>query len=194
MVVKALGITIAMFLIKAKTQKRRFGRQKGQPWSTRWHVRSANSASTHHWPSSRDVWVWACNIWLLQCLATAWTWWCISANKGFPNLATVIKFSPPAEQNDDLGFCKSLNIVLPMTVRSVATFRGSLIPLAWVNCTVLIRMASHLLQRRIPRWILLCFESVCQNSYRFWRRLHRVFCVGHCIHLPLMLFAQASSG
>ena len=22
---------------------------------------------SHHWPSSRDVWVWACNVWLPQC-------------------------------------------------------------------------------------------------------------------------------
>ena len=26
--------------------------------------------------------------------ATAWTWWCILANKGFANLAIVTKFSP----------------------------------------------------------------------------------------------------
>ena len=35
----------------------------------RWHLRSANSASTtspSHWPSSGDVWVRACNVWLPQ--------------------------------------------------------------------------------------------------------------------------------
>ena len=35
----------------------------------RWHLRSANSASTTsswHWPSSGDVWVRACSAWLLQ--------------------------------------------------------------------------------------------------------------------------------
>ena len=36
--------------------------------------------------------------------ATAWTWLCILANKGFPNLAIVTKFSPLPEQNDDLPF------------------------------------------------------------------------------------------
>ena len=29
--------------------------------------------------------------------ATAWTWWCILANKGFTNLAIVTKFSPLPE-------------------------------------------------------------------------------------------------
>ena len=35
----------------------------------RWYPRSANSASTtspSHWPSSGDVWVRACNVWLPQ--------------------------------------------------------------------------------------------------------------------------------
>ena len=35
----------------------------------RWHLRSANSAlitSQSHWPSSGDVWVRACNVWLPQ--------------------------------------------------------------------------------------------------------------------------------
>ena len=37
--------------------------------TTRWHLRSANSASItspSHWPSSGDVWVRACNVWLPQ--------------------------------------------------------------------------------------------------------------------------------
>ena len=37
--------------------------------------------------------------------ATVWMRWCILANKGFPNLAIVTKFSPLPEQNDDLRFC-----------------------------------------------------------------------------------------
>ena len=56
--------SIATFLLLAKSanEKNLFGRR-------RWHLRSANSASTtspSHWPSSGDVWVRACNVWLPQ--------------------------------------------------------------------------------------------------------------------------------
>ena len=54
--------------------------------------------------------------------ATAWTQWCISANKGLPSLAIVTKFSPLPEQNDDLQFC--LPWYLPARVWAVTATRA----------------------------------------------------------------------
>ena len=54
--------SIATFLAKSANEKIR-------SVDERWHLRSANSASItslSHWPSSGDVWVRACNVWLAQ--------------------------------------------------------------------------------------------------------------------------------
>ena len=54
--------SIGTFLAKSANEK------KIRSVDERWHLRSANSASISpsHWPSSGDVWVRACNVWLAQ--------------------------------------------------------------------------------------------------------------------------------
>ena len=71
-----------------------------------WQLRSAKSASITSLAihASGDVWVRACNVWLPRCPSYSMDVVCILANKGFPNLAIVTKFSPLPEQNDDLRF------------------------------------------------------------------------------------------
>ena len=52
--------------------------------------------------------------------ATAWTWWCILANKGFTNLAIVTKFSPLPElcDNGKTTTCGSVYHAKSVHVRS----------------------------------------------------------------------------
>ena len=74
--------------------------------STHWHLRSANSASITS--LGHPVETSGCGhatFGFGSAPATAWTWWCILANKGFLILPIVTKFSPLPEQNDDLRFC-----------------------------------------------------------------------------------------
>ena len=69
--------------------------------STQWHLRTANSASiTSHGHPVETSGCGHATFDFRRAPATAWTWWCILANKGFPNLAVVTIFSPLPEQND----------------------------------------------------------------------------------------------
>ena len=84
--------SIATFLTKSATEKNSFGRP---PES--WHLRSANSASTtspSHWPSSGDVWVRACNVWLPQGRSYSMNAVVHIGKQRLTNLAIVTKFSP----------------------------------------------------------------------------------------------------
>ena len=94
--------SIPTFLSKSANEK------KSNSVDERWHLRSANSASIKsqsHWPSSGDRRLGAGMQRLASAgppaAATAWMWWCILANKGFPNLVIVTKFSPLPELCDN---------------------------------------------------------------------------------------------
>ena len=82
--------------------KRRFGR-----WKISTLVSAECELSVDHITGHPVAWrrVGVATFGLRSAPATAWTQWCISANKGFPKLASVTKFSPLPEQNDDLRFC-----------------------------------------------------------------------------------------
>ena len=63
MVVKALGINSYVFSKEIGAMQKDSVDER----STHWQLRSVTQRRSHHWPSSRDLWVRACNVWLLQC-------------------------------------------------------------------------------------------------------------------------------
>ena len=100
--------TATFFTEECKWKKKLFGRRKGGICGVRTQRRSH-----HHHTGQVHVLTSGCGhatFGFRRAPATAWTWWCILANKGFTNLAIVTKFSPfprtvRQRQNDDLRFC-----------------------------------------------------------------------------------------
>ena len=76
---------------------------------------------SHQWPSSGDIWMRACNVWLPQRPSYSMNLWCISANNGFPNLAIIAKFWPLPQQNDRLWFCLPCIYLAAKSVNGDAT-------------------------------------------------------------------------
>ena len=100
--------SIATFLAKSANEKKSVRSTKGGICGVRTQRRSHHH---HMYTGHVDVETSGCGhatFGFRRAPATAWTWWCILANKGFANLAIVTKFSPLTvrqRQNDDLQFC-----------------------------------------------------------------------------------------
>ena len=89
--------SIATFLAKSAKEKNSVRSTKGGICGVRTQRRS------HHHHTGHPVETSGCEhatFGFRRAPATAWTWWCVLANKGFTNLAIVTKFSPLPEPCD----------------------------------------------------------------------------------------------
>ena len=89
--------SIATFLAKSANEKKSVRSTKGGICGVRTQRRSPH----HHTGHVETSGCGQATFGFRRAPATAWTWWCILANKGFANLAIVTKFSPLPEPCDN---------------------------------------------------------------------------------------------
>ena len=113
----------------------------------RWNLRSANSASTttpSHSPSSGDVWVWACNVWLPQGPNHSMNAVVRIGKQRVTNLAIVTKFSSAAFAGvpgsipgwgvcDFFSFCQSFTSNFPFPLSFPLSFPSSSFPFLFLS-------------------------------------------------------------
>ena len=96
MVFNALQINSYVFSEECKMEKYLFGRRKVASAECELSVDHITITLAIQWPSGCGH----ATFGFRRAPATAWTWWCVLANKGFTNLAIVTKFSPLPEPCD----------------------------------------------------------------------------------------------
>ena len=107
--VDCIAMVFNAFQINSYVFSKEIGANAKKVWSTKDQHTGICGVRTqcrsHHWPSSGDVWVRACNVWLPQCPSYSLNVVVHIGKQGCANLTIVTKFSPLPTQNDGLRFC-----------------------------------------------------------------------------------------